>query len=91
MAYNSMAQQAAFENGREAFIQAIVTGIGKAYFTPPPSTTTEESSGFPEGKAVIWWPRGMSKESYYNFKEWVDLVLRKVARASGISEEPEKE
>lgn len=33
-----------------------------------------------EGNAAIFWPQSMSEDSYEDFKDWVELVLRKVKR-----------
>lgn len=34
------------------------------------------------GSAILQWPEGMSKEDFEEFKSWIDLQLRKLARAS---------
>jgi len=34
-----------------------------------------------EGEAVLRWPESLSKESYEDFKAWLELELRKVARS----------
>jgi hypothetical protein len=34
-----------------------------------------------EGEAIIQWPEGLSSASYQDFKDWLELVLRKVKRS----------
>lgn len=34
-----------------------------------------------EGEAVLQWPTRMSPESYEDFKDWLDLIMRKAKRA----------
>lgn len=36
------------------------------------------------GHVILQWPEGMSKESYAEFEDWIELQLRKIARASGV-------
>jgi hypothetical protein len=40
-----------------------------------------------EGDAVLRWPEHLSPDSYEDFKGWLELVLKKVARAAGVKEE----
>jgi hypothetical protein len=35
-----------------------------------------------EGDVVLQWPSEMSPESYTDFKDWLDLIARKVQRAA---------
>lgn len=62
---------------------------------PPPSraaTPPLVMSGFKqdvfslsEGDAVLRWPEDLSEDSYEDFKGWLELVLRKVARSVKLS------
>lgn len=44
-----------------------------------------------EGLGVIQWPEPISQESYEDFEQWVQLVLRKVQRSVGKPAEQEQE
>jgi hypothetical protein len=43
--------------------------------------TKQDGFWVDEGQVVLQWPDGMSKESYEDFKDWIDLQLRKIGRA----------
>ncbi|APV49014.1 hypothetical protein BWI17_04550 [Betaproteobacteria bacterium GR16-43] len=36
------------------------------------------------GSVILQWPEGMSKESFEEFQDWIELQLRKIKRASGL-------
>lgn len=44
-----------------------------------------------EGMGVIQWPEPLSQESYEDFEQWVQLVLRKVQRSVGKEAGPGEE
>ena len=50
----------------------------------------QDSFSMDEGLAVLRWPEKLSKESFADFKDWLDLQMRKIARSSGV-ELPKKE
>jgi hypothetical protein len=42
------------------------------------------------GQVILQWPEGMSKESFAEFEDWIALVLRKIARASGVKQKSDE-
>ena len=54
---------------------------------PAPSKSLQARSGMnnevftlEEGEVILQWPANMSPESYEDFKEWLDLISKKVRR-----------
>ena len=43
--------------------------------------------GLEEGQAAIEWPRSLSSDSYYDFRDWLELLRRRAARSAGIDPE----
>lgn len=37
-----------------------------------------------EGQVVMRWPKKLSAESFADFKDWIDLQVRKIARLNGV-------
>lgn len=48
---------------------------------PPQAGFRQDVFSLAEGEAVLRWPESLSKESYEDFKAWLELELRKVARS----------
>lgn len=48
---------------------------------PRPGTNTEVFS-LEEGEVTIQWPTNMSSESYKDFKEWLNLIDKKIKRTA---------
>lgn len=42
--------------------------------------TKQDVFSLDEGQVVLQWPEGMSETSYADFKDWIDLQLRKIGR-----------
>jgi hypothetical protein len=66
---------------------------------PPPlgSPTGLPASGFKqdvftlsEGDVVLRWPEGLSKESFPDLQDWLEVIQRKIARAVGAELKQEK-
>jgi hypothetical protein len=47
----------------------------------PQQQMKQENCTLTYGSAVLQWPEQMSEEDYEDFKDWVELVLRKIKRA----------
>ncbi|MEP7043845.1 MAG: hypothetical protein ABI843_12330 [Dokdonella sp.] len=43
--------------------------------------TKQDVFSLDEGEVVLQWPDGMSQDSYDDFKTWIDLQLKKIARS----------
>lgn len=64
-------------------------GYGERYF--PSSRVRQETFSLDEGgQVVVQWPASMIAVNYIEFKEWIDLLMRKIARQNRVSAEPEK-
>lgn len=53
---------------------------------PPAPGIRQDVFSLSEGQAVLRWPETLSPESFEDFKGWLQLVLRKVARSAGVKE-----
>jgi len=51
-------------------------------------TMNEEVFTLSEGVVVLRWPSQLSASSFDDFRDWLDLIKRKAARASGVNEKP---
>lgn len=40
----------------------------------------QDTFSLDEGNVILQWPDAMSQDSYEDFKSWVELQLRKIAR-----------
>ena len=49
----------------------------------------KEITSLDEGDAVLVWPETISSDSYYDLKAWLDGILAKARRRTGISEKDE--
>lgn len=50
--------------------------------SPPPSAGLKQDTfSLEEGTVVLQWPSSLSQESYDDFKDWIDLQLRKIKRS----------
>ncbi len=43
-----------------------------------------------EGDVVLRWPNGLTKESFQDFTDWLEVVKKKIARAAGVDQKPGK-
>lgn len=50
----------------------------------PLTGVRQDTFSMDEGLAVLRWPETLSKESFAEFKDWIDLQVRKIARSSGV-------
>lgn len=61
--------------------------------TTPPATPPAAAKSFKQdvynfadgGQVILQWPEGMSRESFEEFEDWIELQVRKIARASGAT------
>lgn len=72
-----------FAGGREEADTMQATGtITPAYsFRAPAPGIKQDVFSLDEGQVVLQWPAKMSAASYRDFKDWIDLQVRKIARA----------
>jgi hypothetical protein len=56
---------------------------------PPKPGMKSEVFTLDEGEVVLQWPSTMSAESYEDFKDWLDLIIRKAKRAADKKESGE--
>lgn len=47
-----------------------------------------DTSTLDEGQVVLQWPTKMSPESYDDFKAWLDLMAKRIKRASEKTDPP---
>lgn len=52
-----------------------------AAFVVRKAGTKQDVFSLDEGQVVLQWPDGMSKNSFDDFKDWIDLQLRKIGRS----------
>ncbi|SBP88008.1 hypothetical protein [Thiomonas delicata] len=48
---------------------------------PPGAGLKQDTFSLDEGTVVLQWPSSLSQESYDDFKDWIDLQLRKIKRS----------
>lgn len=48
---------------------------------PPAPGAKQDTFSLDEGQVVLQWPSKMSKNSYEDFKDWIELQVRKIGRA----------
>ncbi len=56
---------------------------------PPKPGMNNDVFTLSEGEVVLRWPKHMSPESYQDFKDWLELITRKVKRSVETKEERE--
>jgi hypothetical protein len=61
-----------------------------AVVTPPPSGFKQDVFTLSEGDVVLRWPEGLSKESFDDFKDWLEVMQKKIARAAGVAPQSER-
>jgi hypothetical protein len=53
---------------------------------PPPAGFKQDVFTLSEGQVVLRWPDPLSEESYEDFKDWLELVRKRVARGAGVKD-----
>ena len=66
-------------NAQPAPIAAALASTARG--TTPPAGIKQDVFSLDEGQVVLMWPAKMSPESYQDFKDWIELQVRKIARA----------
>jgi hypothetical protein len=66
-----------------ATVVATPSPVQAPTYTMPPEQigTKQDTFTLDEGPAVLQWPAKMSETSYEDFKDWVELQLRKIKRS----------
>jgi hypothetical protein len=59
----------------------IAEAIERTRVPTPPQGFKQDTFSLDEGQVVLQWPAKMSAESYQDFKDWIELQMRKIARA----------
>lgn len=55
-----------------------------AVMPPPAQGFKQDVFSLSEGDVVLRWPEGLTKESYEDLKDWLDIMQKKIARSAGV-------
>jgi hypothetical protein len=66
-------------NAQPAAIAAAMANTARALPAPAPGVKQDVFS-LDEGQVVLQWPAKMSATSFQDFKDWIDLQIRKIGR-----------
>jgi hypothetical protein len=62
--------------------------IGRRQQSPPKTNMQEDVFSLSEGKVVLQWPTPLSAASIEDLKDWLNIMQRKISRATAMPEEP---
>jgi hypothetical protein len=71
----------ASNNVLPAGVVAAMTRLRAPSAAPTPPHIRQDTFTLDEGQVVLQWPAKLSPSSYQDFKDWIELQMRKIARA----------